>query len=427
MKLSGYLRHVTFFPASLAAPEPHAIAEAELGEAYAGLYFDSVDLRIGNLLFAWGATPGLSPSDVLNPMDLRFGLAAALGGTEGKRPVPAVEMRLFSGETSLTLVVLPLFVPNRVALFGYDWGLAGAGVLLPMPLPDPRGFGYDQTGVDQVQPFFLHTRLPRPVPENWQFAARAEARLGPVDLGLVALDAYDPFPRQRIDPDLQRILIAEAEGDTLPLDAALAVGEKIQKGEALFEAWHVRRQLVAADIEWPAGDLLLRGDLGYSPLRTLYAVTESDLDPGRRSLTWTAQPVLSGAAGGEYLDLEGLTFGLSAYLFAALDVPGDRVLVGFEDTRGFPARLPADGRAVLLYGALAYGRTSFFDETLEVTAALLYQISTGGLLILPTVTYRASDHHRFSLSAEILGGPEWGLFGAFDHNDRVGLVWTAAF
>ncbi len=424
LKVSGRFRYVVFFPAAPTEPEPYTLAEAELGEAFAGVYFDGVDLEVGNLVFAWGANEGLAPADVLNPFDLRFGLAGMLGGAQAKRAVPAVSLRTFHEVLGLELVVLPLFVPNRVALFGYDFSVAAAGGLLPAPVPDPRGLGFDQTGVDQVQPFLMHTRLPQPVPENWQFALRATVDLGDANVGLSAIDGFDPFPRQRIDPDLRRILVARLEGRSPPLDAALAAAEKLERGIALYEAWHARRRVVAADVEVPIASVTLRGDLGYSPGRTLYAVVRDA--SGARDLTWTVQPVLSGALGTEYFDVEGRTAGLVAYAFAALDVPGDRRLVGLEDTQaGFDAA--EAGRTAALWGVMAYARAAFLDERLEVTVAGLWQEPGGGYLFAPSVTYAPADHHRLSLRAEVLGGGSSNLLGAFDHTDRIGIEWRASF
>jgi hypothetical protein len=423
--VSGRLRHQHLFPAHRDEDPIRALTEVELREARLDAYFPWLDLRVGNLFFAWGANEGIAPADVINAMDLRFGLASGiLGGTDGKIPVPAVQARAFLEPFSFTAVLEPVFVPHRMWLFGYDYALAGDA--LPIPTFDPRDLGLSPTGADRLQPFLFLTDVPEAHPRNWQVAGRVEASLpGGYRVALSAFDRWDRMPRQTIDPDLSRVMAAQATGESVPFDVALRLGDKLQAGETLYEATVSRMRLFTLDAELPAGPLTLRFDAGYSPSRTLYAVIEDeDLMP---AFTWTEHPVLSGGLGVEYFSLTGLTVGAVAHLFAALQVPGDRILVLLEDGSDFPETLPPPNRTVALHGVLAYGRYGFFDDRLEVVAGGLYNTSSADFFFFPAVVWRANDHHRLTLSAQLLGGPSWSPGGLLSHKDRVGLAWTLAY
>lgn len=421
--VEGRLSH-RHFRAETDREADRSLLEVELREAWFDLYLPWVDIRIGNQIYAWGANEGFAPADILNTQDLRWGFAGGvLGGAEGKLPVPSVSARTFWGDFSARVVLMPVFVPNKLWLFGYDY--AAASGAMPMPIPDPGGFGFHWTGVDQIQPFMLHTELPPPGPEALQAAARLEYRLFGVDLGLSYFDGWDRFPKQFIDEDLGIILAAQAMGEDPPFSSVFLVGDKLQNGEPLFASTHERMRVVALDLEGAIGPVSIRFDVGYSPGRTLYGLVADGT--GAVGFEAIETQTVSGALGLEYLDLDGWTVGLVAHAFTLLDVPSDTVIFMLEDVGDFPNTLPADGRAVIFHGLVAYGRWVGLDERLEVAGAIMYNTALGDVIVAPSVAWRFSDHQRLTLTGVLLEGPENTPGGLFDHNDQIGLVYGLTY
>lgn len=83
-----------------------------LGEAYATVYLDRVDLTVGNQVISWGRVDYLSPEDVLNPKDLARPLADP---SAQKLPVPMIHATVYPDEAGvyqLEAVWIPRFTPS---------------------------------------------------------------------------------------------------------------------------------------------------------------------------------------------------------------------------------------------------------------------------------------------------------------------------
>jgi hypothetical protein len=120
---------------------PRHFFEADLWEAYVDFYLPGkVDLRVGNQLFHWGSADLFSPTDVLNPLDARWGVLGE--ADELKIPVFAVSATWRGPGVNVTGAWVPFVVPMRAFLVGSDFGLLQPRAYFNFPdlrplFPDP--------------------------------------------------------------------------------------------------------------------------------------------------------------------------------------------------------------------------------------------------------------------------------------------------
>jgi len=88
--------------------------QGRLLEAYANLYFGSVDLRIGKQNIVWGRADALNPTDVLTPKD--FTLLSAKDEEERRIGTVALKANYYHGNYTLSLIWLPIFNPITIPL-----------------------------------------------------------------------------------------------------------------------------------------------------------------------------------------------------------------------------------------------------------------------------------------------------------------------
>ncbi len=200
-----------------------------LGEAYATVYLNKMDLSVGNQVVSWGRVDYLSPEDVLNPKNLARPLADP---SAQKLPVPMVHATIYPDEAGmyqLEAVWIPKFTPS----------IAPQGAWAP-PVSLP-------SGVTQVE-----TTVPGPDLTNGVFGVRATASfdvLDGLDLGATVIRDYFSFPSAK------KIVPVDLNDSTGP--------QKLILG-------HDRRTLLGADfalafsIPDVAEGLVLRGEAAYA-------------------------------------------------------------------------------------------------------------------------------------------------------------------
>jgi hypothetical protein len=93
--------------------------ELGLREAYLDLYFDSLELRIGQQQIIWGKGEGVFITDVVSPKDLRDFILPDF--TEVRLGIPALRADYYLGGSTFELVLVPLFVPSRSPEPGSLW------------------------------------------------------------------------------------------------------------------------------------------------------------------------------------------------------------------------------------------------------------------------------------------------------------------
>ena len=103
--------------------------EIGLREAYVDLYFDSLELRIGQQQIIWGKGEGVFITDVVSPKDLRDFILPDFA--EVRLGIPALRADYYLGGSTFELVLVPLFVPSRPPEPGSIWYLTPSFPVAP--------------------------------------------------------------------------------------------------------------------------------------------------------------------------------------------------------------------------------------------------------------------------------------------------------
>jgi hypothetical protein len=110
----------------------------DLREAYAEVFFEQMDLKVGHQLIVWGRTDGAFVTDLLAPLDLSEFLAQPFDDL--RLPVTAASGTLFLGDAELTGVIIPRRPTSRLPEPGSPWFPAPAAVLgVPVTTSEPAG------------------------------------------------------------------------------------------------------------------------------------------------------------------------------------------------------------------------------------------------------------------------------------------------
>lgn len=88
--------------------------QARLLEAYANLYFGSVDLRIGKQIIPWGRADAVNPTDNLTPKD--FTLLSARDEEERRTGTAALRANYYRDTFTFSFIWLPVFNPSTIPL-----------------------------------------------------------------------------------------------------------------------------------------------------------------------------------------------------------------------------------------------------------------------------------------------------------------------
>ncbi len=383
--------------------------EAEPGEAYLGIYFDDFDLVIGQQVFAWGANVAFSPSDKLNPLDLRQSLVLA-DPADLKLPTFAVSARGELGPLEVTLALVPFFRPHRFAVYGQDEGLlqpalqrATRGVTLdPGVLPDP-------SLEDDLQPLLLGTSRPQAFPSQTELGLRVlYGDLGP-RLGLSYLFVHERLPRVTLPAGIAGPLARSLRDEALSAEevaSLAALTRPTVPGE--FPRYHQ----VAFEGSELFGPVQLDVDLAWSPKRMLYDQALRPMD----QQVWTAALGVTDARG------TGLIATASALFMAIPGIESGRRLL-FIESAGAEAR--PHTAFLLAYAAVFGGR--FFEERLSLELRALADGLFRSAALGPRVGWSINEWLTAGAGAEVwMGPPLWG-FGYFRNNDQLFGEVTARF
>jgi hypothetical protein len=385
--ISGRFRHFTAADRDLG--NPRHFWEADLWEAHIEVTLPGrVDVRVGNQIFHWGASDFLSPTDVLNPFDLRWGPLAE--PDELKIPVFAVSATWRGPGVNVTGAWIPFVTPMRAFLVGHDFGLFQPRAYFATP--DLRAFLSDPLS-DAIQRTAFEGAVPSRSLANSQGAVRVWGTWRGIDWGASYIAGYEPFPAVRLDPDLARLLASAPSVDLALLGRVL---ERVQAGEPVLQATYNRRQVMGFDLTAALGPLLLRVEGAYAPLQTTYVVEAGSVVPVRR-------PAVTYAAALEYRYQEDV-FVLAQWIHLATAARGtDRLFIANPNLQA----IFFDVRWRLLGG----------DVELEVAG--LGGVSQGDLVLTGTAAYRLSSRVQVMGGVSIFQGAKEGPGGYWDANDFV--------
>lgn len=319
----------------------------ELGEAYTALYFDRVDLVVGNQIINWGTADGINPSSVVTPLDLE-----SLTDEEPRwEPVAAVRATYYLGNAiEFTGVAVLDFVPM-------DLSGPAFSTLAKLPassLPDE----------------------PEASPESFEYAAKVGAFLAGFDLRASYFYGYTDLP---------------ALATTVSLDPGTL--EPIPGSESLAGRYRrVNRFGVAA-----AGELLTAGVWGEAAYVVPEKVDLGSDDPLTATFELSSdEPRFEAVAGIDYTFPGGL-YAEAQYLYYG---PG-----------GLPEPYAAPGKKLrhshLALSTLSYS----FGLDHEVELGALADAGNGAALLIPSVTLGLAPATSLRVAGVLPFGEEESLAG----------------
>lgn len=311
--VAGRVEHVARARPSELPEHVGGTLEARLLDAWVEARIGGADVRAGNQFIPWGRVDVLSPGNVWNPLDLRdpFGDPDALPLV----PVPALRVDASPVRwLGVSLVWQPFFVPMRADLLGTDQALLGPGApasFRALAAPLIRLFG-DDVVIPLDDPALGPG--PRQNLASSQVGGRLTATFGDAEVGATVFWGLSKLPTLTLSPEL-RTAIESGPDDTVAwLDVIAAQSE----GRPLLSIEYERNVQLVADVETPAGEVLLKGELGFAPRRALVRVDDDEC----RASCVVHRGVVQGAVQVERID-EGLQLLAEGLVVAATRGPGD--------------------------------------------------------------------------------------------------------
>lgn len=373
--------------------------EARLGDFFVATRFGDWSLRIGNQSVVWGSSDILKPADIINPRDYRRGLVGS--SSDQRLPIPAVTASYLRERFEAQFVLVPFFVPHRVAVYGNDYALATGGSPLAgtLPIEPLAGLFLDDSLEDIIQPVLLQTELPEELPRSASLGTRISANIGGSDLALGYFFGWDRIPEITLHPEL-RAGLAQIPADALGPDANLsdlgpalapllgrlpALQSAAERGETIFRSRYRRRHFIEADGVSYIGPVGIRYEALFSPLRTLYT---DDLESFRA-------PAIVGTFGLSYE-------GLGEDLLLTTEFFAQHIFDEREDIAFFGQTYTGISAAFFMSGGLFGDEVARGWENLQFGSAVFYAFQGRDLLLSPSLEYRVNERFDITMGAVIV-------------------------
>lgn len=406
------------------------VFEASLRDAYLSGRWDNVFLRIGNQSIVWGAGTISQPADVINPLDYRGGTLDTPG--DQRVPVFGVEWSAVFDRVGLSAVLVPFFQPHQIDVFGTDFAFFSAegGLSSAFPIVGLLEEMIDPSVQPQLQEALIATEFPQALPENVSAGGRITSTYGGVDLGLGYFFGWDRTPVLEIDPDMGNLLnLLAADGQFLRdfdfigltarnpefFELSNAVSAKAEAGDTLFSSTFARRHTVEFDLATYLGQLGVRLETAFTPKRTQYLAGFEGI----------RRPVLNSALALSYERSEDLNIQVEGFWVHTFDVPeGAKIMLTGEDFYGVIA--------VVSLGLGEFdGLRGTVWEDFDMRMAGIGAISTGDMILYPSLSYAFSDATVVSLGGMIFRGDgdtdEVSIGTLYDANDQAYISVDSAF
>lgn len=353
--------------------QARALGEAELREAHLTWREDRWQITVGHQTIRWGSAEANSPNDVIAPLDLRQGVQPGLQ-TPALPQIAARGLYTLGAEGQITLeaVLLPVFTPHKAALYGRDTaplpaGTPFTGLLAGLRASTPR------SSEEDLQPLLVAFNPPDEHIGNASGGGRATIRGQGWDLHLNGAYLWDRTPA-----------ITLAPSPVVPIDSR----------------YH-RQVTVGADGVIAVGEITFKGDVAWSPNRTLYTTA---LEPAR-------SPAVSWATGLDWIPDPDHTLTLECFGFAPLD----------EAPSG--ERWQLIGRH--LVNAVLFTRHQWGD--LAFSLVLQRGLTLDDTFAAPEVQYTPAEGHQLALGVALFDGPPGSLGGTLTANDQGTLRYVYDF
>jgi hypothetical protein len=322
---AGRIEHVARAREGEIPDEVAGTLEARLLDAWVDARGLGLDVRAGNQIVPWGRVDLLSPGNVWNPLDLRDPFVEA----DALPLVPVPALRVDGRPVSwlgVSLVWQPFFVPMRVDLLGTDQALLGprAPAFL-RPLAEPLARLYADDAVVPLDDPALGAG-PRQNLAASQLGGRVTASFGEAEVGATAFWGLSKLPTLTLSPEL-RAAVEAGPADTV---AWLAVIGALAEGRTVLRTEYERTAQFVADVELPAGDVLVKGELGWAPRRALVRLDDAEC----RATCTVHRGVVQGAVQVERIEeawqvlAEGLVIAATGGTADAGSAEGDLLFLG---------------------------------------------------------------------------------------------------
>ncbi|MBN2250961.1 MAG: hypothetical protein JW724_02660 [Candidatus Altiarchaeota archaeon] len=194
------------------------------GEMYFSLFLGPVDLRFGRQMIAWGSVDALSPTDIVNPVDLSDLTNLALTDTEDVRiPVNGLRASLYPVDfLRLEGIFLPVFTSS---------GAPDLTAYLPPELTSVA----------------ISFETPATELSSFEAGGRASFYFPGIDFFLSYLYAWDDIP------DIQSVGVIQQD-----IGGGILFGSPTSLGFS-----HNRVHVIGAGFEWPVFGIDIRGEAAY--------------------------------------------------------------------------------------------------------------------------------------------------------------------
>lgn len=362
--------------------------EIALHEAYIDVFFDTLDLRVGNQIISWGKTDVINPTDVLNPLDL----TTMLTGDVAERKVPtfAVKLDYYHGNTTAELVVVPFFQEYKYDLVGSDWAIFHYGLFSEylggvFPWAD-RLDDESQKLINRTSLTFSSPNQPTNSPENVQGGVRLSSKYRGWDFSLSYVNAFDRLPTVTLSTGLRDAIETGTVVDYL---SGLTPGELAGTVSLDYHRYH----MIGFDFATTWGSYGIRGEGGVFLDRYTYT---SQLEAARNDYIFYVVGVDRLFKGDFYVNAQFIQKIIFDY---------DQSYIEDEFQSG-----------VSLY---SYKEFELFGRKIVPEVRALYEINGGGFFITPKVTYKWSDTLEIGCGLNIFEGERDTIFGYFTDNDQV--------
>jgi len=368
----------------------HSELDASVIEAYLALSVWRLDIRGGMLRVPWGKSDVSSPNDVINPRDGRN-----VGREELeilRLPVLAVETELSLGPFTAELIWQPVFRPDKLVLYGTDWGLIRPSSPAPV-----RGLArfiqnhHDETLTEAVQQLLMQTALPPSDPRSSSIGLRLGLRVRGMDFSLYYHYGWDVSPFVEMDPRIMGEL-AKIDWSTATLQTMSPLLTLVDSGVPLYRATFIRRHHVGADAVATLGPFTLRAEVGFDNKRVFY-------DPQLRGYL---EPAVAANVGFDYSK--------SLYQNISLDVSYIHVAGGPEELLYYNRDYACVG-GIIRWGIL---RGNLVGEVRGMIG-----IAPWTYVVRPQITYKITQSWWVSAGVMVLGGNERSIGGLFDRDDLI--------
>jgi len=351
--------------------------DADLYEAYVRWASHTFSIEAGQRVVRWGVMEYVSPTDAINPRDLRLLIDPEVEDTY--LPVLLFRSIVNSGSVTFEGIYQPFFRSSRFFLFGWDAAIYRPSLagLFGIPFVD-AGAQIDDGSEEDVQNNALNLQYPDDNPLTGEGGLRIGWSCNKIDVGVLYLNKRETLPSTDFPGGLSGLIPASTAS---PSSSSVI---------STFPRDHLVGATVRAVLD---NGFTLKGEALYQHEATYY---DSQLNRLRdSSLIWSA----------------GVDYDWELRQLFTLEFSQDRVLGDsspdfFLRDRSQYMLSPA---AVLNFDARTW--------TIELKGTTV--LNQAAYLIRPRLIYRPTATWELALGGNVWGGDADSLFGLVSNDDQV--------